>query len=52
MMFKTYRCPLLIHPRWYEFPLENCRIGDLSVVVSRGEEHDAGDTIRVYKDTM
>ena len=21
MMFKTYRCPLPIHPRWYEFPL-------------------------------
>ena len=52
MMVKTYRGPLPIHPRRYEFLLSTCRSGDLSVVPSHGEEHDACDTICPYRDTM
>ena len=51
-MFKTHCGPLLIHPRWYELPLGTWRSCDLSVAPSRGEEHNARDTIRIYKDIM
>ena len=46
LVFKTYRGPLPIHPRLYEFPLGSCRSGDLNVVPSRGGENDARDVIR------
>ena len=52
MIFKAYRVPFLIHSSWYEFRLGTFRRGDLSVAPSRGEEHDARDTICVYKDTI
>ena len=52
MMFKTCGGPLPVHQRWYELPSGTFRGGDLSVAPSRGEEHDAHDTIRLYKDTM
>ena len=52
MMFKAFRGPLPIHPRWYEFPWDTCQSGDLSGAASLGVEHDARDTIRMYKDTM
>ena len=52
MMFKAYRGPLPIHTRRYELPFGICTSGELSVSSSRGEEHDARDTIRLYKDTM
>ena len=51
-MFKTYRGPLPIYLSWYELPFGTFRSGDLSVAPCSGEEHDARDTIRVYKDTM
>ena len=52
MMFKTYRGPLAIHPRWYNLSLGTCRSSDLSAAPSRGEEHDARAIIRLYKGTM
>ena len=52
MIFKAYRGLLLIHPRGYELPLGTRRSDDLSVAPSRGEEYDARDMIRIYKDTM
>ena len=51
-ILKIYSGPLPIHPRWYELPLGTCRSGDLSVAPSRREEHDARNTIRLYKDTV
>ena len=51
-MLKIYRGLLPIYPRWYELSLGTCRSGDLSVARSRGEEHDARDTIRLHKETM
>ena len=52
MIFKTYRGPLSIHARWYDLASGTCRSGDLSVAQSRGEKHDARETIRLYKNTM
>ena len=52
MMFKTYRGPLPIQLHWYELPLDTCRSGNLGVAPIRGEEHDARDTIRLYKDAI
>ena len=52
MVLKAYRGPLLIHPSWYELPLGTFRSGGLSVAPSRTEEHDARDTISIYKDTI
>ena len=52
IMFKTYRGPLPMHPRWYELPLGTCRSCDLSVAPSCGEEHNARDAIRLCKDTI
>ena len=51
MMLNAYRGPLLIHPRWYKLPLDTYRDNDSSVVPSGGEEHDARDMIRIYKNT-
>ena len=51
-MFKAYRAPLPAPLRWYEFPLGTCRSGHLSIASCLGEEDDARDTIRLYKDTM
>ena len=52
MIFKAYRCPLLIHLRWYKLPLSICRGGDLSILQSGGEKHDTRDIFRMYKDNM
>ena len=52
MMFKTYCGTLSILLRWYEYSLGTCHRGDLSVKPSRGEENDARDTVRLYKDTL
>ena len=52
IMLKTYRGPLPFHLRWYELPLGTFRSSDLSMARSRGDEHDARDTIRLNKDTM
>ena len=41
-----------IYPRWHELRSGTCRTGNLSVIPSRGEEHDAGDTIRLYMYTV
>ena len=43
---------MTIYPSWYEFPLGTFRTEDLNVAPSRGEEHEACDTARLYKDTM
>ena len=51
-MFLSYSGPLPIHPRWYELPLGICKSGDLSQAPTRGEEHDARDAVRLYKDTL
>ena len=50
-MFKMYDEPLPIHSRRYVLPLRTLRSGVLKVAPSRGEEHDAPDTICLYKDT-
>ena len=51
-MFKTFGGPLPIHLCWYELALSTYRSDDLSVASSRGEEQDARDKIRLYKDAM
>ena len=52
MMFKIYSDPLSIHPRRHELSSYASRSGDFSVTPTRGEEHDARDTIRRHKSTM
>ena len=52
MMLKTYRDPLPIYPCFYELPSRTCCSDDFSIALSRGEEHDERDAIRLYKDTM
>ena len=51
-MFSEYKGPLPIHPRGYELPLGICRSGSLSQAETRGEEHDARDAVRLYRETM
>ena len=52
MMFKTCSGPLPNNPSWCKLPSGNCYSRDLSVAPRRGEEHDAHDTIPLYRDTM
>ena len=51
-MFSGYKGSLLIHTRWYELTPGICKSCDLSQAPTQGEEHDARDTIRLYKETM
>ena len=51
-MFKTCSDLLPSYPRWHGLPSGTCRSADLSMAPSRGEELDARDIIRLYKDTM
>ena len=51
-MSETYSGPLLIHPYRYEFLLGTCRNSYFSMSPSRGKEHDASDTISLYKEAM
>ena len=51
MVIKAYCGPFPIHPQRYKLPLSTCRSGDLSMAPSRIEEHDARDSIRIYRDT-
>ena len=51
-MFSSYKRLFPIHLRWYDLPLGTCRSGNLSVAPTRGEEHDACDTVRLYEETI
>ena len=51
-IFSGYKGRLLTFPCWYEVPLGICRSGDLSQARTRAEEHDARETVHLYKKIM
>ena len=51
-IFSSYTGPLPIHPFSHEFSLGMFRSDDLHQVQSSDEEHDAQDTLCLYKETM
>ena len=51
--FPSTSVPCSFQSRWYELPLCIYRdLGDLSLALARGEDHDARDAILICKETI